>query len=159
MDDPVTIAVTDSNDLATWYDTIITVTDATTLTLDVALEGTAADNATIKKYRDYLPYPFELELPDDLQGQLPTVKLKIDNITREVSETLRNQSVAPTVKMYIVLADTPDFIEYETPGLSWVMTEIDSMFIQGTLSGPQILNTSYPMEDFSPSTFPTLFRV
>jgi len=57
-----------------------------------------------------------------------------------------------------VLADTPDEVEYETPELVWQATDIDQFTVQGTLMGPMVLNVSYPMEDFTPSVFPGIFR-
>ena len=133
-------------------------TGTNTLTLAQGISGNVADDAAVSKYQDFSPFPFELELPSDDSQQLPFVKLKIDNIDGTLSQAIRDLSVAPTAKLMIVLADTPDVIEYETPEMTWVTTETDAMFIQGTLSGPQVLNQSYPMEDFSPSSHPALFR-
>jgi len=116
------------------------------------------DGREFAKYYDYLPFPFSVTFPKDEAGVPPTAKLTIDNIDMTIASQIKALSTPPTAKLSIVLADDPDTTEYETPELVWQATHINQFQVTGTLIGPRVMNVSYPMEDFTPSVFPGLFR-
>lgn len=154
--DPVTILL----DSGAYHDTAVSSvqTSPARVVIATGLPSAASSGNQFAKYQDYLPYPFEVSLPNDEAGGEQSVKLRIDNIDQTISSTLKALSTPPTVTIQIVLSDDPDTVEQETPELVWQATDIDQFTVQGTLIGPLILHTSYPMEDFTPSVFPGLFR-
>ena len=154
--DPVTILL----DSGAYHDTTVSSvqTSPDRVVIATGLPGAASSGNQFAKYYDYLPFPFELTLPDDEPGAEQAVKLRIDNIDQTISATLKALTTPPTVTIQIVLSDDPDTVEQETPELIWQATDIDQYTVQGTLVGPLTLHVSYPMEDFTPSVFPGLFR-
>jgi len=153
-DDPVTVLL----DSGEYHDTIVASIDTGfSIVVETAPPSDAASGNEVSKYVDYLPFPFEVELPQDVPGSPLRASLRIDNIDRSIASTLRGLSTSPTVVLTIVLADTPDVIEVQTPELIWETTNIDAQSVRGELTGPRIMNRSFPMEDFTPTTFPNIF--
>lgn len=153
--DPLTVTL----DSGAAHDTTIAAggISGTTITMSSALPSDAADGNAVAKYLDFSPFPFEIALPRQEAGVETEATLVIDNIDRTISETIRNLTSSPTVKIMIVLADTPDVVELQTPPLRWHSTSINHATVVGKLSGPKIMNSRYPMESFTPSSFPSLF--
>jgi len=57
---------------------------------------------------DYLPFPFELSIPDDTDDEIAPLQLTIDNASLEVSNQLRSIQGEPKVIFRVVLASEPD---------------------------------------------------
>ena len=153
-------AVTILLDSGAYHDTTVSSVQSGPARVVIAtpLPSAASSGNQFAKYYDHLPFPFEVNLPNDEAGAEQAVKLRIDNIDQTISGTLKSLTTPPTVTIQIVLSDDPDTVEQETPELVWQATDIDQFTVQGTLTGPLVLHTSYPMEDFTPSVFPGLFR-
>ena len=82
----------------------------------------------------FTPYPFDLHLPKNVDGQISTTTLSLDNVSRDVIESLRSTDRALQVDMKVVLAsDTSDtmveFTDYELRQVSY-----DPMTISGQLT-------------------------
>lgn len=151
-------AITILLDSGSYHDTNVANVDSpTSITIDTTPPSLASSGKEASRYLDYLPLPFEVELPEDRPGSPIRASLRIDNIDRSIASTLRGLSTAPTVVLTVVLAHTPDVIEVQTPELNWDTTSVDTHSVRGELSGPKIMNRSFPMEDFTPTSFPNLF--
>ena len=57
---------------------------------------------------EYLGFPFQIDLPDDDSESVSEISLTIDNVDRQIVETLREISSPPTVSHFVVMASTPD---------------------------------------------------
>lgn len=108
---------------------------------------------------EYLPFPFEIVLPDDAEVETPRVTLRIDGVDRRiVSELRRVVSGSPvTVRLYVVVASTPDVREVGPMEFSLRDVEYTAATIEGTLLYEDMLNEPYPKDAFTPSWFPGLF--
>ena len=105
----------------------------------------------------YTGFPFAINLPADLDNQLPTVQLQIDNIDRSIIAAIRGLSGPPTITIKVVLASSPDTIEAGPFEMTLRRIDYDAFTITGTLEVEDILNEPYPGDMFSPANFPGLF--
>jgi hypothetical protein len=107
---------------------------------------------------DYRPYPFEPVLPDDSDsaGQLT---IRLDNIDRRVTELVTSFEGVPLVTVELVLASSPDVVEFGPCRFSVVGSEFDAMVISLALDFEEdFLGQSVPAQTYSPSNSPGLFR-
>jgi hypothetical protein len=108
---------------------------------------------------DYLPYPFQINLPaatDD--DEVPTVTISVDNTDLEVNDAIRSLVGSPTVRFMVVLASSPDVIE-GGPFDMWLKNvAVDANTITGTLSQEDdIFNQQVPGQQYLPTNSPGLF--
>lgn len=105
----------------------------------------------------YLSYPFIIRLPEDTSDRPPRAKLSIDNIDRTIVAAIRSLTTSPKVEIRIVLADTPDTLEYLIKGLEFTNITYDAFTVEGDMVGVDVLNEQYPKDKFVPAKFPGLF--
>jgi hypothetical protein len=105
----------------------------------------------------YTSYPFDLQLPDDTEGNIPTAQLTIDNIDRVIVESLRSISTYPTVTIKIVLASDPNTIEAEFTNFELREPQYNALLVSGKLMLKSFFREPYPGDLFLPSTFPGVF--
>lgn len=106
----------------------------------------------------YQPYPFEVVLPKDTEGQVPQVNLVVDNVDREVSRQLENLQGRPRVEFEVVLASQPDTIEAGPFDFSLMNATVNAIVISGTLGyEDNILNQAFPAQSYSPINSPGLY--
>lgn len=106
----------------------------------------------------YQPYPMQLSLPAQLDDQLPTVDIVVDNVDREVLQQIREVSGVPKVTMEVVLASSPDTVEAGPFDFSLKQASYDVLAITGTLGyEDDILNQRVPAMSYTPSNSPGLF--
>lgn len=107
---------------------------------------------------DYAPFPFSITLPDEDDDSPPQVKLRVDGVDRTIIYEVRRVTGDPiTVRIYVVLASSPDTIEVGPLEFTLRDVEYDAISIEGTLLYEDLLNQSYPKDTFTPSKFPGLF--
>ena len=106
---------------------------------------------------EYLPYPFELHLPDDREDREPRPELRIDNVAREIIATLRTITTPPTVTIELVLASAPDAVEVGPLPLSLWSARYDAASITGELGYEAQDDAPYPAARYVPSVYPGLF--
>ena len=106
----------------------------------------------------YQPYPVQLSLPAQLDDQLPTVDIVVDNVDREVLQQIREVSGVPKVTMEVILASSPDTVEAGPFDFSLKQASYDVLAITGTLGyEDDILNQRVPAMSYTPSNSPGLF--
>jgi hypothetical protein len=106
---------------------------------------------------NYIAYGFDITLPDEDPDTLPTIQLVIDNVDRAIVDTLNSLIEPPTVTLSVVLASTPNVIEYGPLEMTLLGADYDSLTITGQLAYEDILNQSYPSGKYIPSDYPGLF--
>lgn len=106
---------------------------------------------------NYVAFPFEVILPDDVDDRPPRAKLRIDNISREVVLAIRTISSAPRVTIRIVMAETPDVVEAEFLDFRLSNITYDQLTVEGDLTLEEFIGEPYPARVFSPADFPGLF--
>lgn len=117
------------------------------------------DLAIVSRGYTYVPFPFEISLPDETEDSPPRVSLKIDNVDRRVVTEIRSVvSGSPvTVRLFVVVASSPDTVEAGPFEFSLRDVQYDATKVEGTLLFEDVLNESFPSESFTPARFPGLF--
>ena len=114
----------------------------------------------------YYAYPFEVVLPIDSETELPTAKIRLDNVSHTMWDSstkgfiwyFRNVTEPVEVTLDVVLADTPDVAE-AGPYTFWlreIAYDVDT--IEGTLAYETIWDEPFPCRTMSPQFYPGLFQ-
>ncbi len=106
---------------------------------------------------EFIAYPFELELPDSVTTSAPKAKLTIDNVSREIAQSIRQITSAPTVLMELIRASDPDTVEVGFPVFTLRDVKWDMLTVSGELVLEDLMTEPFPADQFTPSYFPGLF--
>jgi len=101
----------------------------------------------------YTAYPFEIILPDSREDAPPRAQIRIDNVSREISQAIRSISTPPSVAIKIVRRETPDIIEMEFSGMKLVNVPYDVLSVSGYLEFEDLTREPYPAHNFNPSSY------
>lgn len=106
----------------------------------------------------YQPYAFQINLPDQLDNQIPRVTVTVDNIDLAVNDAIRNLVGAPKVTFDVVLASTPDVVEAGPFVFDLQAATADAQTIQGTLGyEDDIFSQQVPAQVYGPGNSKGLF--
>lgn len=104
----------------------------------------------------YKAFPFDVQLPESADDQISRIQLRIDNVDRQIVDTIRTISSAPTVTLKVVLASSPDVIEAGPFTFEMVDVQYDAKIVTGQLEYTDFLNMAYPKDRFTPADFLSL---
>ncbi len=107
---------------------------------------------------EYQPFPFKLNLPSDTGERLPRIQLVIANISNEIIDAIRSQSVPPVLTVDLVSSSYPDIIEKRLDFLVLRNVTYDANSITGDLEVTNVMSSGFPAESYDPVHFPGLFR-
>lgn len=96
----------------------------------------------------YSPFPFDVILPDDVEGRPPQAQLRIDNTTQEIIALLRGLVSPPKLTVQIVRSVSPDVVEFQWIGLDWTVSSYDKSVITGTLTVNDLSREEFPYITF-----------
>ena len=102
----------------------------------------------------YSAFPFEIRLPDSLEDAPPRARLRIDNISREIGQAIRDMTSAADVTIEVVRQDAPDTIEVSWPVMRLTNVRFDFLSVEGDLEFEDLSREPYPFLSFSPAEFP-----
>lgn len=102
---------------------------------------------------EYIGFPFEIILPDSKDDAPPTSKLRINNVSREIGQTIRTISSPPDITIKIIRQETPDVIEAEFSGMSLSHVSYDALSVEGDLEFEDLTREPFPAFSFNPSNF------
>ena len=103
---------------------------------------------TISNGETFQPFPFEMTLPDDVEGRAPQAQLRIDNTSQEIIAILRGLITPPSLTIQIVRSADPDVVEREWVGLEWRASTYDVGAITGTLTVDDLATEEFPYVTF-----------
>lgn len=107
---------------------------------------------------DYTPCPMQVNMPPQVEDQIPQVQLVVDNVDRTVLQLIRNVSGVPKVMLEVVLASSPDTVEAGPFDFSLMSASYDVLAITGTLGyQDDVLNQQVPALTYTPTNSPGLF--
>lgn len=107
---------------------------------------------------DYLPYPFQINIPESSDNEAPTVNLTVDNTDLSVNDAIRSLVGMPTVEFSVVLASSPDTVEIGPYEMSLQNAQANAQTITGTLGFEQdMFSQSVPAQTYIPTNSPGLF--
>jgi hypothetical protein len=114
-------------------------------------------NVTGPSAQPYTAWPFEIALPESVEGRPPEVHLRIDNVDRTLIAIIRGQVVPVSVDINLVLSGTPTVVE--AGPFTFTMREInyDVSVIDATLTYERLYDEAFPAHCMTPYYFPALF--
>lgn len=105
----------------------------------------------------FVGYPFEFVLPTDEEGAPPRSMVTIDNVDREICNSLRQINSPANFKIEIIRAADPDTIEISWDDFQLRNVKGDVFQISGELNIDDITREPFPVGSFTPSNFRGLF--
>lgn len=107
---------------------------------------------------DFLPYPFQINLPVQSDEEVPTVTLTVDNTDLSVNDKIRSLVGMPTVTLEIVLASSPNTVEAGPFVMKLQNATATAESITGTLGQESdVFAQMVPAQQFLPTNSPGLF--
>jgi hypothetical protein len=106
--------------------------------------------------------PFEFELPPFEEGTIPTLKITISNVSRELTAQLEAALQEPrpievTYRPY--LESDPSGPQMDPPfHMTLTKVTVDTFSVTGTASLEDVHNWPFPSKKYTPSRFPGLVR-
>lgn len=102
---------------------------------------------------EYIGFPFEIVLPDSKDSAPPTSKIRIDNVSREIGQAIRQISTPPLVTISVVRQETPDVIEAQFSGMYLTNVSYDALSVDADLQFEDLTREAFPAYTFSPSNY------
>ena len=126
--------------------------------LDTPIQVCSDARQVVSNGKTYLPFPFAIVMPEENAENIPSVRLRIDNIDRSIITAVRSITTPAAVAFSIVLASSPDTVEAGPFTFSMVNVDYNALTVEGELifTG-NVLNDPFPALTFSPGNFPGIF--
>ena len=105
----------------------------------------------------YLGYGFLVEFPTDTEGEIQSARLTIDNVDRQIVQAIRSVSSSPTVTMKVVLASSPDTIEWGPVSFEARNVNYNVESVSADLVYHSLMQQALPAIVFDPINFPGMF--
>ncbi|MGH6879272.1 DUF1833 family protein [Hypericibacter sp.] len=107
----------------------------------------------------YTAYPFDITLPDDDGQKPPEVTVRIDNVARDIVLAIRMipAGAPPTITLEVIMASTPNTVEAGPYGFTLRDVTADAAAVEGQITFEDILNESFPADEYTPASHPGLF--
>lgn len=104
----------------------------------------------------YVAFPFEIEFPEQDPDSAGEARISIDNIDRQIVQTVRQISSPPDVTIEVVLASTPSTVEASFSGMVLRDVSYDADKVSGTLRFEDIMSEPLSVQ-MTPQRFPGMF--
>ena len=106
---------------------------------------------------DFVGLPFDISLPIDSAENQPSARIRIDNVSREIIQHLREVNSALEVLIEVIRASAPNVVEARFAGFTLRTVDADVATISGSLSLDDITIEPFPAHSFTPANFPGLY--
>ena len=107
----------------------------------------------------FLPYAFQINLPNEEDEKVPEVTLVIDNASNEIVQSIARIEGRIKATLEVVLDSSPDVVEAGPMEFYILDTQFDSIQISSTLGyEDDVLNNAFPAQTFTPANSPGLFQ-
>ena len=108
----------------------------------------------ISRGNTFISFNFNIILPLESGDTPPRAKLQIDNVDRQIIQTIRSISSAPQLTVEIVRSGDLDTIEAQFLDFTLDNVTYNAMTVAGDLSFEDFLREPYPADTFDPARFP-----
>ena len=105
----------------------------------------------------YVGFPFDIELPGDFEEALPSVRLTICNVDRQIVYAIRTLTGPPTITIRVVLASNTADVQAGPYVMTLRGADYNSLTVSGTIMPEDVLNEVFPGDSFTPAVAPGLF--
>jgi len=102
----------------------------------------------------YTAFPFQVHLPQQREGEPPSVQLQIDIVDNTIMAAVRSISSAPTVQIQVVMVSSPNTVEFDSGNMTLNNLSANEFSLSGALSYEETLDEAYPGEYITPANFP-----
>ena len=106
----------------------------------------------------FVPFPFQLILPDSREDSPGRSRLRIDNVSREIGQAIRLIATPASVTIEVVRQDDPDIIEFTLPAMRLINVQYNFLTVEGELEYEDLTREPYPAPTFSPAEYPGLVQ-
>ncbi|NDV51549.1 DUF1833 family protein [Salipiger sp. PrR003] len=106
---------------------------------------------------EYLPFPFEITLPDDEDEGFPVLKWTASNVSREIIGQFRAITGEVLGRVVYVLTSHPEIVEVGPFEVEITGIEYDALTISGVMTIEPILQEQFGYLEMTPGTTPALF--
>ncbi|MEG3078468.1 DUF1833 family protein [Halomonas sp. 5021] len=113
--------------------------------------------AIVSRGDEFLPFPFDVKLPNETDDAPSRARLIIDNVSREIAQAVRSIRTSPSVMIEIIRADAPDTVEMSWPNFWLRNVSWNAQQVSGELVLEDLTDEPYPAGTFTPASFPALF--
>jgi len=139
-------------------DPIIVLLEITHLDLAVPIRVANNSEDVVSNGTTFIACPFELTLPDDIEGQLPQATLSVDNIGQELTAWLEYSRGGQGAKcrMMLVAASSPSLREFDMT-MDMTGLKIDNLKVLAQLGFVNTLGRAAVSKTFTPATAPGLW--
>ena len=107
--------------------------------------------------QDFIFLPMEISLPTEEEAQAPRCSITLHDVTHLITPLIRTIGSAPTIKMELVLAKSPDIVEIVFDGFYINSFTYSSDSVTANLSMVDLEREPFPMHSFTPRYFPGMF--
>lgn len=125
---------------------------------DAILQSWSSGVDLLTYTEDYIAFAFKLQLPEDIDKQLPSIPLTMDNIGREMTQWLEmsNGGRGATVEIFQVMRNAPDVTE-QSFSLSLLNVKQTMTEITASLGYENFLDAPCLTATYTPETAPGVF--
>jgi len=106
--------------------------------------------------QNFYAMPFEITLPGEDEESSPVSRVAMDNISREITNAIRQISTPPDATITVVLASNPDVEEISITGFQLTNIIVDPLTVEGELTLERTDLRKFPSARFTPSYFRAL---
>lgn len=113
--------------------------------------------AIVSRGQTYTPFPFSGPLPSQLEGEIPRVALRFDNVGRELTEMF--QSTIKPAPIELELVSTSDVDTVQSGPYFFMLRSVsgDETTIEASLEYENFLQEPAPAHRFTPKIAPGYF--
>jgi len=134
---------------------LLTITHAD-LTTPIRLTDDRAD--IVSRSNTYTAFPFSISLPPSIENEVPSVRLVIGNVSRELMDEIRTITTPPTISLELISHDAPDTVEIGPLDFKLKSADYDAQTIEASIGFEEdFLTEPFPAARFTPQGFPALF--
>jgi hypothetical protein len=112
--------------------------------------------AIVSRGEIYIPFPFMVEFPGQDPEAVGEARLRIDNIDRQIVNTIREIQSPPDAKFEVIIAADADTIEAKFEGLTLRNASYDVQQVTGSLRYEEMVSEPVSLE-MTPARFPGMF--
>lgn len=106
---------------------------------------------------EFIAFPFNIDLPDSTKDVGPRARLTIDNVSREIAQSIRLITTVATVLIEVIRASDPDTVEINFPLFNLRNVTWDVLQVSGDLTVEDLTTEPFPVGQFTPAHFPGIF--
>lgn len=135
------------------FATLVTITDGVT-----AFRLCDSGAEIVVGGETFQPFPFQVDLPEEVPNTPPTVRAIVCNVDRSIIPFLRGITAPCTFEVMVVLASSPNTIEWGPFEFTLRGFSYTAETIQMELGLEDFVNEPYPADKITPITFPGVFQ-